>query len=109
MDVRTARIAAVCDRLRKAVTEAHGAIVGMLAAFALALVVITPATAAEIKLALTDVEQKALVELLDLAVKGGGIGAAQNAGFFYNKIIALQAEAAKPAPPVDDEPPLEQK
>ena len=83
----------------------------MAAAVALALAAIGPAPkaeAAEITLKLSDDEQKALVELLDLAVKAGGIGAARNVGFFYDKITALQAAATKP-PAVDEPPPAEDK
>lgn len=63
--------------------------------------IVSGAQAADITLTLNDGEQQALIQLLDVAVRSGGLvnNVAENGNFFYKKIIALQAAAAAPPPP----------
>jgi hypothetical protein len=50
----------------------------------------------EISLDLSEQEQRELVNLLDIAVKAGGLGVAQNAVYFLNKLKAAPKAEPKP-------------
>ena len=50
---------------------------------------------------LNDAQQSALIQLLDIAVKSGGLAVSQNANFFYAMIVAAQNASAATAPAPD--------
>ena len=53
------------------------------------------AFAAEISVTLTDQEQAAMIQLLDTAVKSGGLNNAEAVLYFVKKIQAAQQQAAQ--------------
>ena len=60
------------------------------------------ANAADKALMLSDAEQAALIQILDVATKAQGIGIAQNTTYFLNKIKS----APSVVPHVDEPPPI---
>jgi len=50
---------------------------------------------------LNDAQQSALIQLLDIAVKSGGLAISQNANFFYAMIVAAQNAPAATTPAPD--------
>lgn len=61
--------------------------------------VITPASAKDITLTLNDDQQKAFLQLLDVAQKAGGLAFSKNVVFFYDLLIAAQVKAEAPIKP----------
>jgi hypothetical protein len=58
---------------------------------------ILPVRAADMTITLNDDEQKALVQILDLATKYGGLSVAPATAFFQNKLVQAANHAATPA------------
>lgn len=75
-------------------------------AAAIALALASPATAKDVNLLLTDQEQRGLAEVLDQAVRSGGLQAAPNAIYFFNKLKTAvdSSNAAPPPAPVEVKP-----
>lgn len=75
-------------------------------AAAAALALATPALAKDISLPLTEQEQQGLASVLDQAVRSGGIQAAPNAIYFFNKLqnTVSAATAAPPSKPAEIKP-----
>lgn len=55
----------------------------------------------------TDEEARALVALIDLAVKSGGLQVAETAAVLVNKMKAASAEASQPASTARDPDPVD--
>lgn len=62
-------------------------------ALAILFVLSLPASAAEVTITLSDQEQAAMIQLLDTAVKSGGLNNAEAVVYFVKKIQAAQQAA----------------
>lgn len=68
------------------------------AALGFAMTAIAPAIAGDVSITLNDAEQRALVQLLDDAVRAQGLNSAQNAVALYQKVLAARNAASTPQP-----------